>query len=275
MSDNENLSALLLCAGLGTRLRPLTDQWPKCLVPINGRPLLEYWLCALIEAGIHRILINGHHLSATVESFLALEPIRRWVTFVHEPALLGTAATLRHNRDFFASGSCLLIHADNLVGMPLRPFVDFHCRSRPVGTDMTMMTFKTDHPERCGIVELDVRGVVRTFHEKVINPPGNLANGAVYLLDRGVVDWVVNHDGITDFSTGVIPAFVGRIASYHNATTHCDIGTWEALLDAQSSQLRSPSLVNLSEWSAYSEFMTIRSKIETVDRHAHYSGNAS
>ena len=54
------MRALLLAAGRGTRLRPLTDTVPKCLVPVQGRPLLDYWLALLFDAGVERVLINTH-----------------------------------------------------------------------------------------------------------------------------------------------------------------------------------------------------------------------
>ena len=63
--------ALLLAAGLGTRLHPLTEQWPKCLMPIGNRPLLEYWLETLWRSGIREVLVNLHYLPTVVEEFLA------------------------------------------------------------------------------------------------------------------------------------------------------------------------------------------------------------
>ena len=65
------MKALLLAAGLGSRLKPLTNEWPKCLMPINGKPLLEIWLDSLLEAGIKEILVNVHHHSQEVIDFLS------------------------------------------------------------------------------------------------------------------------------------------------------------------------------------------------------------
>ena len=96
-----------------------------------------------------------------------------------------------------------------------------------------MMTFHTRNPSTCGIVELDADGVVISFHEKVENPPGNLANGAVYLLEPEVLQWICDRPEITDFSTQVLPHFIGRIATWYNERTHIDIGSIEALREAQ------------------------------------------
>ena len=81
----KEVRALLLAAGLGTRLRPLTHSCPKCLIPIGGRPLLEHWLCALYRNGITQALVNIHHHRTLVESFLARNQFQGWVYGVHEP----------------------------------------------------------------------------------------------------------------------------------------------------------------------------------------------
>lgn len=225
------MKAVLLAAGRGTRLRPLTDTLPKCLVPIRGRPLLEIWLENLARAGIGPFLVNTHHLAGDVGRFVAHSSYRSQITLVHEPALLGTGGTLLANRDFFGRAPVLLAHADNLCLCDFRSFVRAHGR-RPPETMITMMTFVTDTPESCGIVELDERGVVVGFHEKVSNAPGNLANGAVYIVEPGVVDFMTTlNTRSIDFSTQVVPNFIGRIYAWHNLGIHRDIGTlssWQA-----------------------------------------------
>lgn len=224
---------LLLAAGLGTRLRPISEHWPKCLMPIGRRPLLEHWLLALRRAGVDRVMVNTHHHAKIVEAFLDRPGIRGTVQRFHEPVLLGTAGTLRANADFFRGCTTLLVHADNWVRCDLGDFLDFHRYRRPPHCAMTMMTFSTDSPQSCGIVETDEAGVVTAFHEKVGSPPGNRANGAVYLLEPEVLEWLLQHPVASDFSTQVIPAFIGRIATWHNGGVHRDIGTPESLLRAQ------------------------------------------
>lgn len=222
------MRALLLAAGLGTRLRPLTDTIPKCLVPIKGQALLGIWLDRLTQAGIGPFLINTHYLSARVQAFVAASPYCDQVTLVHEKKLLGTAGTLIANLDFFEGQDGLLIHADNYCLADFHGFVQAHER-RPSGCLMTMMTFRSDTPSSCGIVELDGRGVVVGFHEKVANPPGNLANGAVYLLSAELLQTMATElHTVMDFSTEVLQQLVGRIYTYETKAFFLDIGTPEA-----------------------------------------------
>src|SRR5882672_6951482 len=128
----------------------------------------------------------------------------------------------------------MLIHADNLSSFDVHAFVNrFHGRSGEI--EITMMTFHTDAPETCGIVELDELGVVREFHEKVRNPPGNIANAAVYILTPTVVEFLAGLGKVTiDFSTEVLPRYIGRINTFHNDVYHRDIGTLDSLRAARN-----------------------------------------
>ena len=95
------MRALLLAAGCGTRLRPLTNTIPKCLVPIKGQALLGIWLDRLTQAGVGPFLVNTHYLSEQVQAYIEASPYREQVTVVHERELLGTAGTVITNTDFF------------------------------------------------------------------------------------------------------------------------------------------------------------------------------
>jgi mannose-1-phosphate guanylyltransferase len=221
------MRALLLAAGMGTRLRPLTDTIPKCLVPIKGQPLLLIWLIRLTEAGIGPFLINTHYLSKQVEAFIEASPYRDQVTLINEHELHGTAGTLISNIDFFKGEDGLLIHADNYSLADFTAFQQAH-RNRPPECLMTMMTFRTDDPSSCGIVELDERGVVIGFHEKIVTPPGNLANGAVYIISTELLKRLgTDLHTVKDFSTEVLNRFVGYIYSYITSEVFLDVGTLE------------------------------------------------
>ncbi|UGQ46603.1 nucleotidyltransferase family protein [Massilia endophytica] len=222
------MRALLLAAGFGTRLRPLTDSVPKCLVPIKGEPLLGIWIDRLSAAGVRAFLVNTHYLPDQVRAFIASRPDRHAILQAHEEVLLNTAGTLRANLGFFQGEDGMLIHADNYCLADFKAFQQAH-RERPAHCLMTMMTFRTETPQSCGIVELDEEGVVQAFHEKKANPPGNLANGAVYLLSAELLAMMEKEFAqATDFSNEVLPHLVGRIATYETPEFFLDIGTPQA-----------------------------------------------
>lgn len=228
------MRAILLAAGLGTRLRPLTETTPKCLVPIKGRPLLGIWLERLSQAGMGPFLVNTHYLPEQVETFVNLSPYREQVRVVYERELRGTAGTVIANLDFFNGEDGVLIHADNYCLADFSAFVRAH-QERPPECVMTMMTFRSSDPSSCGIVELDERGVVTGFYEKVLAPPGNLANGAVYILSAELLETMgTDLHAAKDFSTEVLPRLVGRIFTYETSAVFLDIGTPESYEKANS-----------------------------------------
>lgn len=228
------MKALLLCAGEGTRLRPITNTIPKPLVPINGKPLLEYWLENLTKAGVTEFLINTHYLSKEIEYYVVTSPFKDKITLVYEDKLLNTAGTIVKNRDFFQKDEAfLLVHADNLSFCNFENFLSSH-RNKSNNTKITMMLFKTDDPSSCGIVELDDRNIVQNFYEKVQNPPSNLANGAVYICDYSILEYLISLEKeVIDFSLEVIPQYLGKINTFLNDKYHRDIGTVESYALAQ------------------------------------------
>ncbi len=227
------MRALLLAAGFGTRLRPITNTVPKCMVPIHGKPLLGYWLDLLLNDGVDRILINTHYLPESVCSFVAASPWAQSTNLVHEDHLLGTGGTVLKNRSFAAGRALMVVHADNLTRFKPSKFIAAHA-NRSAGTEMTMMTFDTDAPQTCGIVELNPQGVVQVIHEKVSNPPGSRANAAVYIFEPAVIDFIASlGKEVCDISTEVLPYFLGKIQTFHNTDYHRDIGNLESLALAE------------------------------------------
>lgn len=225
--------ALLLAGGFGTRLRPLTDTVPKCLVPICGKPLLEIWFDLVFGGGVERALVNTHWLGEAVEAHVAGSRWRDRVDLVHEPELLGTGGTIKANRAYFGNEAFMVAHADNLTDFDVRGLGRAHA-GRPHGCAMTMLAFEADRPEQCGILELDAHQVVTAFHEKVANPPSNVANGAIYVFEPEIADRIDAMPGpFIDLSTEIIPLYMGRIFAHQTDCFLRDIGTPESLKKAE------------------------------------------
>jgi len=265
MKNNLAVKPILLAAGSGERLRPFTSVLPKCLMPINGVPLLEYWLASIHELGFEDALVNVCYRSADVIDFLSRPRFSSWVTYSKEKHLLGTAGTIRENQDFLGDSSCFLIHADNWCCCDFKSFLDYHQYERPRDTSITMMTFTSDHPQSCGIVETDSRGVVIRFHEKTENPPGNKANAAIYLIEPKVIEWINKNNQVTDFSTEVIPAFIGNIATWHNHSINRDIGTIDSLLRAQQDLKPTLPWADKDEWKISFDSHSIHKMIRDLN----------
>lgn len=223
------MKALLLAAGLGSRLRPITNFTPKCLIEIDNKPLLDYWFDLLEEGNISEVIINTHYLAEKVSNYLKQRHFKIPVHEIYEKKLLGTAGTLMNNRKFYQNEPVLVIHADNLSIFPLKKFIDtFVERNR--GIEITMMTYVTDTPESCGIVKLNQDGIVTKFYEKSQKDHGQIANGAIYIVSPNVLNFIESlKKKEVDFSTEVIPNFLGKINTFHNKIYHRDIGTYTSL----------------------------------------------
>ena len=127
------MKAILLSAGLGTRLKPLTDNIPKCLLPINGIPLLHRWIYALEKCGIKEVLINTHYLSDQVEK--SIESIKKTkinLRLAFEERLLGTAGTVWNNQKFICDESCVIINTDTITKFDIKKMLRFHLKYNPL-----------------------------------------------------------------------------------------------------------------------------------------------
>ena len=138
--------AMILAAGLGTRLRPLTDTTPKCLVPIDGRPLLDYWVGRLREAGVREARVNTHSHADQVRAYIARVNAdgRLRLAESYEPELLGSAGTLAANADLAdGDGEVIIVYADNFSDVDLRRMLEYH---RSHGDPFTMLLFRAPTP---------------------------------------------------------------------------------------------------------------------------------
>ena len=223
------MRALLLAAGLGTRLRPLTDMTPKCLVPIKGKPLLDIWCEALLAAGVTKLLINLHYKSEQVQQHLDSSKFSEFVETIYESSLLGTAGSLLANRKFFENQDGILLHADNYCEANVSELISAH-ESRPSNCDLTMLAFRTSTPETCGILEVAKNQVLQKMYEKSSDDHGNLANAAFYILSKKLISELKDE---TDFSNEVIPKYFGKTLVVETSETFIDIGTPESYAHAQ------------------------------------------
>ena len=228
------MPAVLLAAGAGTRLAPLTSTTPKCLVPIAGRPLLDYWLEMCVAGGMDPIIVNTHHLADVVAEHVRRSPWQKHVVLSHEDNLLGTGGTLLAHRSVLRDGPFFVAHADNCSIFSMRDFLGAH-RQRPAHCWLTMMLFRTPTPQSCGIVVIGKDGVVHEFHEKVAHPPSNLANGAVFVMQPEVLALLDQCAAVQpDISVDLLPRCLGHIATWENTRYHRDIGTPESYAAAQT-----------------------------------------
>jgi mannose-1-phosphate guanylyltransferase len=224
------MKAFLLAAGVGSRLRPITDTIPKCMLAIDGRPLLDIWLDAFDRAGVDEVLVNLHHLPDVVRSHLAERPGPPAVRTFFEPELLGSAGTLAANRDWVGGEEMFLAcYADNLTDFDLRSLVQAHQEHGPLAT---WTVFHSERPSAGGVVELDGSGTVLGFTEKPSSPVSDLVNAGMYAFHPDVLD-EIDAAPPRDIGYDLLPRLVGRARAIPVDGYLRDVGTIEAYQRAQ------------------------------------------
>lgn len=220
------MNAILLAAGFGTRLRPITIKKPKCLVEINKVPLLKIWIEKLEKAGVKSILINTHYLSDQVKNFIYNNNFKLKIKVTYERKLLGTAGTLYKNLNFFEGKDGIFLHADNFCEESISNLIKKH-NNRPKSCLITALTFRTTNPSSCGIFKINLNKVVKDFNEKPKNKNfGNLANAATYILSNNFIKiFKKKFLKSKDFSQDVIPTMVNKIYTFETKKKFIDIGT--------------------------------------------------
>ena len=224
------MKAFLLAAGLGSRLRPVTNNIPKCMVDIDGRPLLDIWLDAFDRAGVDEVLVNLHYLPDVVTAHLADRAGTPAVRTFHEPELLGSAGTLRANRRWVDGDEMFLVcYADNLTSFDLGSLIDAHRRWRPIAT---LTAFHSEHPSAGGVLELGQDGRVVGFAEKPADPVSDLVNAGMYAFQPAVLDEIDSALPV-DIGYHLLPRLVGRARAVPVECYFRDIGTVEAYQQAR------------------------------------------
>lgn len=226
------VKAFLLAAGLGTRLRPITDHLPKCLVPVNGRPLLAYWMDLLEQHGVTDVLVNLHHLPDEVRRFGAEYAGPVGIHLVMEETLLGSAGTLDANRRFVdGDAQFCILYADNLTNADLTGLARFN-REHPA--PLTVGLFHAENPSACGIATVDPAGTIVDFVEKPEHPAGDLASAGIFIARQELFEYVHPASLPYDIGAHLLPTLVGAMNGTLIQGYLRDVGTHENLRRAEA-----------------------------------------
>lgn len=224
------MNAMVLCAGYGTRLHPLTDSLPKPLVEIAGFRLLDDALAHLALQGVTMAVVNGSWLSGIIEEHLESRKGPPETIYQYEPEPLGTAGAVRRALPILGE-RFLVVYGDNLTRQPVAPLLDIH---NYLGAEVTVALSPTGDPSSKGIVLTDPSGRVTSFREK---PPSdtagsNLSSSGILVCEASALSGIP--DGtFSDFGRDILPGLLeeGRtLAADTPGGYTIDIGTLESYL---------------------------------------------
>ncbi len=241
---------MLLAAGIGMRLRPLTGNMPKCLVEVCGKPLLYIWLDLLEREGVDEVLINTHYFAEKVEEAVKKRSNKINVHLFYEEKLLGSGGTVLANEEFVRKEKdFFFILADNLTNVSLKSIWNFHQRNSSL---FTTYVYRTDVPEQKGIFVADMNCKVLEFEEKPHFPKSNLANAGIGVLSSEVFkifkssdtvmklqsDELKSSDTVIDFGKVVMPMLISNMYVMETTDYISDIGTIKDLDEAREEFLK-------------------------------------
>lgn len=202
------MKALMLAAGLGTRLGPLTANLPKCMLAFDGQPLIERLIRWVRSHGVEQIAINLHHAPEAIQGRLG-DGARLGVqiTYSYEETLLGTAGAAGRLAWFLADDDFVMVYTDGYTNVDLTRLLRLHAeRRQPDQPHLTMLLFRVPDPTACGIVDVDPDGRVRRFVEKPSPTEvfSDLASAGVLVCSPGILG-LIPPDGPSDFGRDVLP----------------------------------------------------------------------
>jgi len=229
------MRAMILAAGEGTRLRPLTDRLPKPMLPVAGRPLLVHQIELLRRHGVREIAVNlWHRPQAAIGALGDGSALGVRIAWSIEERLLGTAGGVKHMAPFFADGTFFVLYGDVLTDADLSALLAFH---RQRGAALTMALHRPAALRQCGVAHIDGTGRVLEFVEKPVpgEEPSGWANAGVYAVEPEVLDQIPADEPF-DFAYELFPLLLARgvpLFGYASDALVVDIGTPERYERAQ------------------------------------------
>lgn len=208
------MKTMILAAGLGTRLRPLTETIAKPMIPVVNKPVMEHVIELLARQGFNNLYANVHYRADDVINHFGNGS--RWnvdLKYSREDTLAGTAGGLKRLESFFRDGTFVVFSSDLLTDIDLGPLIAFHKERRALAT---IALTRVEEPSNYGVVKLDGSGRITAFQEKPSNDEAvsNLASCGIYIFEPEILDYIPAEE-FYDFGTDLFPQlFVAGLPLY-------------------------------------------------------------
>ena len=228
------MKAMILAAGMGTRLRPLTNLVPKPMVQLAGRPCMEHTIRLLRKHNISETVVNLHYKPQLIKKYFGSgSQFGVKMQYSKEDTLMGTAGGFKKVQQFFNSDTALIISGDGLTDIDIRDFYNFH---KEKGCIATLALKRVGNPQNYGVVKLNADSTIEMFQEKpeAKEAVSNLANTGIYIFEPEIFDYIPANS-FYDFGKQLFPEFVQKgieMAGYLMEGYWCDIGDLDIYRDA-------------------------------------------
>ncbi len=225
------MTAIILAGGLGTRLRSVVNDRTKVMANVAGRPFVTYVLDQIIRTGIQRAVICTGYLAESISTVLKDDYQGLQIVYSHEATPLGTAGALRHAVSMVQAFPILVLNGDSYANVDLEAFFQFHdlrqsCASLALARKSCSQAF--------GLVEVDDQGVVTRFSEKESTGKSEWVNAGIYILEKQVFEAIPQARAVS-LERDIFPQWVGHgLHGYAQDKELFDIGTPSSLSKAKN-----------------------------------------
>ena len=177
--------AIILCGGLGTRLKSVVSDRPKPMADFNGQPFLLFLINFLSCSGIETIILSTGYMSMYVEKFFIDFQLPVDIKIIKEPQQLGTGGAVKYAANWITGESFFVLNGDSFCQVDLAELELFHVKKKSL---ITMLLTIVDDPSSFGTVLIDEKKRVIEFQEKKVSKQSNLINAGLYLFDSKIMD---------------------------------------------------------------------------------------
>ena len=232
------MQGMILAAGFGTRLAPYTDNCPKALVPLNGRPLLGYTIDKYIAAGITNIVINAHYLSEQIIDFVENNNFDADIKIVVEKDILGTGGGIFNMLEYISDDDFFVYNADVISSIDLPSLMEYHKQNNPLVT-MVMQDRETfnqviidKNKNFCGLKYIKANKEI--IGKQPVEPYNLLAFSGIHVINKKILKYKN-----TDKEFSIIGTYLDAVKNNENILSYQpdvywkDVGTIEKLREAE------------------------------------------
>ncbi|HLD39238.1 MAG TPA: HAD-IIIA family hydrolase [archaeon] len=225
----KDMSAVILVGGRGERMRPLTDNLPKPMLPIKGKPILEHQINLLRKYGINNITLCGHYLfQKIIDYFGDGSDFSVKMTYIDEPEPLGTGGALKNAENKIKSKNFILMNGDIATNIHLSKLIQFHLEKNALAT---LVLRVSDHPRDSDVIEIDENCMVSNFVGKG-QEETRTANTGIFAINKKFLEFIPK--GISNLEKDVIAKMIGQpVFGFISDDYFKDIGTIERFNKAQ------------------------------------------
>lgn len=227
---SEIIKAMVMSAGVGSRLEPLTKTVPKPLVPIANKPVMDILFEKLVSLGVKDVICNTYYFAEQIIDRYKNNNLGINFNYIKEETLSGTAGGVKKCQFFFDKGSTFLVlSADGLSDADLKLGIEVHKKSGAIAT-IGIKKIAMDDVSHFGVVVTDENGFITEFQEKpsIEEAKSNYINTGIYIFDYGIFDYIPENT-FYDFAKNVFPKLLEKhaINTFEINEYWSDIGTLE------------------------------------------------